>query len=88
MAPSKSFTVQLSLTLIKAGVPVPRVGKTAKAAQAAVSVTDCCVTNYHKCGVLKQQHFISPKLCSERSGMACSWSLLRLPKADSKVLSR
>ena len=59
MAPSKSFTVQLSLTLIKAGVPVPRVGKTAKAAQAAVSVTDCCVTNYHKCGVLKHSTLLA-----------------------------
>ena len=60
VAPSKSFTVSLSLTLVKAGAPVPRVGKTATAAQTAVSVPDCCVTKYHKCSVLKQHPFIRP----------------------------
>lgn len=89
MAPSKSFTVQLESHSYKSWSPCAQSWQTATAAQAAVSVTDCCVTNYHKCGVLKQQHFfISPQLCSERSGMACSWSVLRLIKADSKVLSR
>lgn len=70
---------------MKAGVHVPRIGGTATAAQTAVLVTYCCITNYHKCSGLKQHPFISPQFYCMRFGMAWLCSVLWLPKADIKV---